>query len=110
MDIVESKSGTAHVFSLSGRLDATSSPQLEKAVVDRLQAGTNRLLFDLSKLQYISSAGLRVLAMALKQVSAAEGRMALCGLGEPVKMVFDISGFSAYFPIAASADDALALL
>jgi anti-anti-sigma factor len=108
MEIVESKSGAAHVFSLSGRLDATTSGQLEKVVVERLQAGTNLLLFDLSKLQYISSAGLRVLAMTLKQVSASEGRMALCGLQEPVKMVFDISGFTSFFRIAASLEDALA--
>jgi len=110
MEIVESKSGAAHIFSLSGRLDATTSSQLEKVVVERIQEGKDRLLFDLSKLQYISSAGLRVLAMTLKQVSAAQGRMALCGLGEPVKMVFDISGFSTYFPIGTSTEDALALL
>ncbi len=107
MEITESKAGATLVFSVSGRLDATTSGQLEKVVVERLQAGENRLLFDLSNLQYISSAGLRVLAMALKQVSAAEGRMELCGLREPVKMVFDISGFSNYFPIAASLEDAL---
>jgi len=107
MEITESKAGTILVFSLSGRLDATTSSQLEKVVVERLQGGANRLLFDLSNLQYISSAGLRVLAMTLKQLSAAEGRMALCGLQEPVKMVFDISGFSTYFPISASLDDAL---
>ena len=110
MEIVESKRGTAHLFRISGRLDATTSSQLEKLVFDRIQEGHNRLLFDFSKLLYISSAGLRVLAMTLKQVSAAQGRMAVCGLGEPVKMVFDISGFGNYFPIAASADEALALL
>ena len=107
MEITESKAGTNLVFSLSGRLDATTSSQLEKLVAERLQAGANRLLFDLSELQYISSAGLRVLAKTLKQVSAAEGRMALCGLQEPVRMVFDISGFSSYFPIAPSLDEAL---
>jgi anti-anti-sigma factor len=107
MEIAESKAGPNLVFRLSGRLDATTSSQLEKTVVGRMQAGENRLLFDLSNLQYISSAGLRVLAMVHKQVSATEGRMTLCGLQEPVKMVLDISGFSNYFPIAASLQDAL---
>jgi|MudIll2142460700_1097286.scaffolds.fasta_scaffold335348_2 anti-anti-sigma factor len=110
MEITESKAGTALIFSLSGRLDATTSGQLEKAVVERVQAGANRILFDLSKLEYISSAGLRVLAMTLKQVSATGGGMALCALREPVRMVFDVSGFSSYFQIAASFDDALVSL
>ena len=110
MEITESKAGAALIFSLSGRLDATTSKQLETLVIERVQEGTNRLLFDLSELQYISSAGLRVLAMALKQVSNIDGRMAMCGLREPVKMVFDISGFSSHFQIAESPDDALKLL
>ena len=107
MEIAESKAGTTLVFGLSGRLDATTSSQLEKVVVERMQAGENRLLFDLSKLQYISSAGIRVLAMALKQITASEGKIALCALQAPVKMVFDISGFNSYFQIASSLDEAL---
>jgi anti-sigma B factor antagonist len=110
MEIIENKAGAVLVFGLSGRLDATTSGQLEKLVIERVQGGANRLLFDLSNLQYISSAGLRVLAMALKQISAADGRMALCSLREPVKMVFDISGFSSHFQLAESPDKALNLL
>jgi anti-sigma B factor antagonist len=110
MEITESKAGVVLVLGLSGRLDATTSRQLEELVIERVQGGANRLLLDLSKLQYISSAGLRVLAMALKQVSTTDGRMVVCGLREPVKMVFDISGFSSHFQIAESPDDALKLL
>ena len=107
MEITEKQVDSVLVISLSGRLDAATSPQLEKLVIERLQAGANRLLFDLSALQYISSAGLRVLTMTLKNLSASEGRMALCGLQDPVQMVFDISGFNAYFAIAASRDEGI---
>ena len=110
MDIIESKAGTTLVLGISGRLDATTSPELDKLVTAKLESGANNLLFDLSNLQYISSAGLRVLAVALKQVSANQGRMALCGLQEPVKMVFDVSGFTTFFPITASVGEALASL
>ncbi len=110
MEITENKAGATLVLGLSGRLDATTSGQLEKLLNQRLQEGEHHLLFDFTNLQYISSAGLRVLAATLKQVSPAGGQMALCGLQEPVKMVFDISGFSSYFKISASRDDALASL
>ncbi len=108
MEIIESKVGTTLILSLSGRLDATTSPELEKLVMRQVQAGSDRLLFDFSKLQYISSAGLRVLALALKQISSRGGHMALCSLREPVKMVFDVSGFTSFFSISASREEALA--
>ena len=110
MEITESKAGTTLILGISGRLDATTSPDLDKLITQRLQSGANNLLMDLSQLQYISSAGLRVLAVALKQVSANSGRMRLCGLREPVKMVFDVSGFTSFFPISASVEEALASL
>lgn len=110
MEILESKSGTTLVIGLSGRLDATTCGQLEALLLERMQAGENRLVLDLSSLQFISSAGLRVLAMALKRLSAAEGRMALCGLQKQVQMVFDISGFNNFFTIAGSLEDALGSL
>jgi anti-anti-sigma factor len=108
MEIKENRVGAALVISFSGRLDATTSGQLEKLLVERLQSGVNRLVLDMSDLQYISSAGLRVLGMTLKQLSATEGRMALCGVRETVQKVFDISGFTPLFRIATSLDDAVA--
>ena len=110
MEITESRMGTTLVMGFSGKLDALSSSRLETLIAERLQSGENRLVFDMSELQYISSAGLRVLAMTLKQLSATDGRMALCGLREPVQKVLDISGFSPLFSISASLDDALAAI
>jgi anti-anti-sigma factor len=110
MNITEKKVNTTLVLGLSGRLDATTTPEVDKLVTERMKSGENNLLFDLTELQYISSAGLRLLVVALKQTSASKGSMALCGLREPVKMVFDVSGFTSFFKIAASVEDALALL
>ncbi len=110
MEITESKAGATLVIALSGRLDSTTTGPLERLVLERLGAGVNRLAFDFSDLHFISSAGLRVLAMTLRQLSAAEGRMTLCGLRQPVQTVFDISGFNSYFTIADTLDEALAAL
>ena len=59
--------------------------------------GCGRLLLDLEKVAYVSSAGLRVFLMLAKQSRAAGGRLALCSLAPEVKEVFDISGFTALF-------------
>jgi anti-anti-sigma factor len=110
MEITETNLGEVLVIGVAGKLDAATSGQLEKFVADRLQAGATRLLFDLSALQYISSAGLRVLTMALKRLAAGAGRMALCGVQTPVRTVFDISGFSAYFAMAGTRDEGVELV
>jgi anti-anti-sigma factor len=110
MKITERKAGATLVLSLSGRLDAITSPEVDKLVTERLRSGENNLLFDLSELQYISSAGLRILVVTLKQISASRGNMALCALREPVKMVLVVSGFTGFFQIAPTVEDALVLL
>jgi anti-sigma B factor antagonist len=107
MEITESKAGTAHVLSLSGRLDATTSSQLEKVVVERLQSGENRLLFDLSNLQYISSAGLRSLAAVLVKCRDEGGDMKLAALNERVTRVFKIIGFDLLMSVTDTPETAI---
>lgn len=77
---------------LEGRLDTVTAPKLEKELQQSL-TGTDRLVLDLERLEYISSAGLRVLLSAQK-VMAARGGMKLTHVGPVVMEVFEITGFS----------------
>ncbi len=91
-----------------GRLDSASSPELERAVLERLEAGCQRLVFDLTGLDYVSSAGLRVILLAGKKLRAAQGKLVLAGMREAVRDVFEMSGFLTLFAVAPSLDEALA--
>jgi anti-sigma B factor antagonist/stage II sporulation protein AA (anti-sigma F factor antagonist) len=104
--------GGVHVARLHGRLDSANSPELERSLRDITEAGGARLLFDLSGLDYISSAGLRVLLLAAKKLRAAQpaGRLAMAGVHGHVHEVFEMSGFLTLFPVADSVDAALAQL
>lgn len=80
-------------LALAGRLDTTTAPQLEKALRENLD-GVSRITFDFAGIEYISSAGLRVLLSAQKQMNAAGGTMKLTHVNETVMEVFDITGFA----------------
>lgn len=91
-----------------GRLDSNSSPALEKVIVEELAAGRQRLVFDLSGMDYISSAGLRVILLAGKKLRASQGKMVLVGMQDLVKEVFEMSGFLTLFAVEATLDGGLA--
>lgn len=85
------------VVALEGRLDTTTAPQLEEELKNSL-AGVTDLIIDLSKLEYISSAGLRVLLSAFKTMRN-KGKMKVTNANELVKEVFEVTGFSDFLPI-----------
>ena len=79
-------------ISLEGRLDTMTSPQLEIEVQSSLD-GVDNLTFDLAKLDYISSAGLRVLLSAQK-IMNKQGKMVVTNVSEDIKEIFEVTGFS----------------
>lgn len=91
MTITTNQEGAKLVVALDGRLDTTTSPQLEEELKKTL-GGVTELVFDLQKLEYISSAGLRVLLYAQK-VMNSQGKMTVTGVNETVNEVFEITGF-----------------
>ncbi len=91
-----------------GRLDSASSPEFEIQVLETLQSGAQRVVLDMSALEYVSSAGLRVILLAGKRLKSAGGRLALAGLRENVRDVFEMSGFLTLFPVLPTVGDALA--
>jgi len=110
MEVGLVKEGGAMVFSLKGRLDAVASPEVEKMTRDWLAAGETRLVGDLSELEYISSAGLRVLLMLVKSVQASGGGLCLFGLQPNVREVFAMAGFPRIIPLAETRPEALAVV
>ncbi len=89
--------GDAYTFFLEGRLDTLTSPDLEDQV-DPLLGTAKELVFDLEKLIYISSAGLRVLVGAAQEMED-RGEVILRHLSPPVQDVFDVTGFTGAFRI-----------
>jgi anti-anti-sigma factor len=107
MEISKRKEKDVLVISLKGRLDAITSPVLEKDLTDLMAGGERFLVMDLGHLEYISSAGLRSILVAFKRFKEKEGKLVLVSLKSVVGEVFEISGFSAIIPIFESVDSAL---
>nr|WP_316624332.1 STAS domain-containing protein [uncultured Ruminococcus sp.] len=92
MKITKTTSGNTFTFAVEGRLDTTTSPELESEL--SAAAGTaEKIVLDFSKLDYISSAGLRVLLATHKKM-AGKGGLVITGVNEIVNEIFEITGFS----------------
>ncbi len=92
MTITKDKKDNALTVSLEGRLDTLTAPELEEALKESL-GGIAFLTFDLAELEYVSSAGLRVLLSAQK-IMNAQGKMILRNVSETVMEIFEVTGFS----------------
>ena len=92
MKITKSQNGTQLNIAVEGRMDTTTAPELEKELRESLD-GVTELTLDFSKLDYISSAGLRVLLSAHKTMRD-KGSMKVTNANEIVQEVFDVTGFS----------------
>ncbi|HVY68294.1 MAG TPA: STAS domain-containing protein [Verrucomicrobiae bacterium] len=108
MELIEQKQGSVMTVAFKGRLDASNSAGVQDRIVAIIDQGEHRLVLDLSGLDYISSAGLRVLLVAAKKLKIAAGKIALCGLQPSIREIFEIAGFIDMFPIAATRADAIA--
>ncbi len=92
MKIEKKAEGSKLTVALEGRLDTTTAPELEEALKDAL-AKVDDLTMDFSGLEYISSAGLRVL-LATQKVMNKQGKMRVTNVNEVVMDVFDVTGFA----------------
>ena len=92
MNIEQKKNGSALTLALEGRLDTTTAPQLEGELKSALE-GVSDLVFDFEKLDYISSAGLRVLLSAQKTMNK-QGTMKVTHANEMILEIFEVTGFA----------------
>lgn len=92
MNIQQEKTGSTLTLKLEGRLDTATAPQLESCLNDVLK-DTTSLVLDFSALEYISSAGLRVLLSAQKRMNK-QGKMVIRNVNEVINEVFEMTGFA----------------
>jgi anti-sigma B factor antagonist len=110
MEIIESKQNEINIFKLQGRLDSNTSPELEKKLAGAMESGARNMVLDFENLDYISSAGLRIILKTTKDLKRSDGALILCAMQDYVKEVFEIAGFDSFLPIVPTVDDALSKL
>ena len=94
---IKQKTTDANTIVLSGRLDNSTAPELEKEL-DEILATASKLVLDMENLEYISSAGLRVILKTQKALAKKEG-LKLIHVPDTVREVFDITGFTEFLTV-----------
>lgn len=93
LNIEQQRNGTTLTLQLTGRLDTATAPQLEQCLQGSLD-GVQELVLDFSQLAYLSSAGLRVLLKARKQMDRQRGTLVVRHANEMIQEVFEVTGFA----------------
>ena len=92
----------------AGRVDSASAGEFESVVTAKLDEGCQKLVFDFGDLDFMSSAGLRVVLLAGKRLRESKGKLAFAGMRDNVHDVFAMSGFLKLFQAHKTVDEALA--
>ena len=107
MEIIENQKEGISIFKLKGGLDSNTRRAVEKKLVSAIENGTRNMVIDFENLDYISSAGLRIILKTTKDLKRTEGNIVLCAMQDYVREVFEIAGFDTFLPIFATVDEAL---
>ncbi len=107
MEWTISKSGSATVMALQGKLDSFSAKGFEEALLAVIAAGNTGLILDCAQLDYVSSAGLRIFYLAANRLQNGAGKIVFCGLNENLRRVFDIVDLASEFLILPTREEAL---
>lgn len=86
------------VATLAGRLDSTNSSQTQASLLEGLRGANRLVVLEMSGVEYVSSAGLRAILMAAKQVAANHGKIVAASMQDQVKEIFEIAGFDSLVP------------
>lgn len=105
--IVEDRRDGVLVLALTGRLSATSAVGFDDGIAERVNRGDVRLVVDLARVDYISSAGLNALRASSARCARHHGTLALCGLTDPVRIALDLGGVLAELVIEPSREAAI---
>lgn len=108
VEIKEIQRASVLVLYLLGRLDAVSSPGVEKRVFDSIHGGQHFLILNFSDVTYLSSAGMRMLLATAKRLKALSGKMVVCCVPPNVMDVLKMSGFDHVLELSATEEEAFA--
>ena len=107
MNISIKTAGDVKVLEFGGKLDHQTSPDAQEQITKLIETGERKILVNFENLDYISSAGLRILLVAAKQLKPDGGEILICNLNDVVREVFDISGFMTIFKVFGSEAEGL---
>lgn len=107
MQLRKTENSQATIFHISGRLDSSSTPELEHCVLNSLEKTSKNFIFDFSELEYINSAGLRILVMSYQRLQPLGRQVMVCGVKDYIAEIFDISGYNRVFLMCRDVDQAI---
>jgi anti-anti-sigma factor len=110
LDVVTEASGNVRIVHVTGKLDTNAAEAFDARLRELVDGGNALLVLDLAHVTYVSSMGLRSLIMIAKIVKGKGGTLALAAPTPTVREVLDIAGFTSIFSIAATTEEALALM
>ena len=108
MNVETSFSGATAVATVSGRVDSANAKDFDQALSGIIDKGVTGLVVDCGGLKYMSSAGLRVLLIAIRKTNAAGGGLALCQVPDHIREVLEVSGFVRLTKVFDTAEEAQA--
>src|SRR5438874_11395779 len=109
MEINVKSIGQVTVVEIAGDIDSNTAPQAQERVLPLVQPGS-KILLDMSGVEYMSSAGLRILLSMYRQISRGDGGIVLVGLGEEIKDTMSVTGFLNFFTTCDTVDEGLQAL
>lgn len=107
MELKEEQVGSVMVVQVKGRVDSTTSPVLGDRLTQILSTEKARLVIDFSQLEYISSAGFRVLLQAAKRAEENAAKLVLCGVSGKARQLFDLGGFLDLFSMTTTREEGI---
>ncbi len=107
--VIEERDNDVLVLLPVDRLDSTNAREFESIVMGHVDTGELRIIIDFSRLNFISSSGLRVLLIAAKKLSSTQGKLVLCDMQDHIHEVFVISGFDQVISIQESREASMNL-
>ncbi len=107
MEAVFTDNNNCLVVTPAERLDTNNAPAVEKELTEKIQAGEHQIIVDFCQTEYVSSAGLRVILVALKLLKPHQGTMVLCNANEQILEVLEMSGFHNFIKHLDSFDKAV---
>ncbi len=110
MDLTTERNENVLSLDVTGRIDGSTAVAFEEAVRNAIDETDRALIMDFGGLDYISSAGLRVILLTAKSLQSQDAKLVLCALSEPIREVFKISGFDKLLPIHDTREEAEASL
>lgn len=107
VNVTQEEQGDILILRVEGRLDATSSPVLDKKVSSFIDNDKCNVVMNFYGVEYLSSAGMRLLLSATKKLKSKDGKMVISGITEPVMEVIKMAGFDRILTIVATEEDAI---